>query len=608
MQHKEKEEKTEITEIPYIHPNFDLADIWDNGKILSDAEIAAIKADDGLIEGRNNKKKLRENPSLRNLQYDIIKKTDETGKVRYLAIYKGRKFRRSLGAGATGSVRLVQDIETGEQMALKKVIIKSRRIREDGRTYVIMKQHIEDSIRREQIALKKMNQLIFSSYQRTKPSMLQPQSGPIEQSETVIALAKGMPLNKVKRNPEKLSALRLLDISLSVLKSVQAVHDNGLVHRDVKPENIHVDLASGEASLVDFGIAADKNIQERIEGFNQQGTLEYMSPEMRLGTYSPESDRYAAAITIADTLGLTKSHDDLTLKTVEDISHPKHHSLITPVELERKILNFLHEMTSFNPADRPSDKEVLAFFNQARQEYIALNRPTIEVAFLEVNRYLSANNEQKSEIIDALKKQNEVYLIDDKSVNNKHYVTIKRELEAHGIIVKNEVVHYPEAGYRGALAKYKKELEAETSCTYHCVHVTINEGKVSESEITPWAIGKSARPKKEEVQFDALIQEKNRIVQELTSEAKRLGSQNKKSDRHQAIVRTINTLDELARKGELTQIKMSLLLNNLQKEVRSKKPVVGFLQKHGLFVNSQEKSILTVTENKDKKPSPPGRK
>ena len=58
MQHKEKEEKTEITEIPYIHPNFDLADIWDNGKILSDAEIAAIKADDGLIEGRNNKKKL----------------------------------------------------------------------------------------------------------------------------------------------------------------------------------------------------------------------------------------------------------------------------------------------------------------------------------------------------------------------------------------------------------------------------------------------------------------------------------------------------------------------------------------------------------------------
>ncbi|MFL6073001.1 MAG: serine/threonine-protein kinase [Mycobacteriales bacterium] len=86
------------------------------------------------------------------------------------------------------------------------------------------------------------------------------------------------------------------DLLRQVLDGLASVHDAGIVHRDVKPENVLID-ERGRLLLTDFGIA-------RIDGMNTvtasgmiMGTFAYMAPELATsGNPSPASDLYAAGI------------------------------------------------------------------------------------------------------------------------------------------------------------------------------------------------------------------------------------------------------------------------------------------------------------------------
>lgn len=72
-------------------------------------------------------------------------------------------------------------------------------------------------------------------------------------------------------------------------------HENGVLHRDVKPSNVQV-LANGRAKLMDFGIARGGAARLTATGA-VMGTPEYMAPEiLRDASYSAQSDVYACAV------------------------------------------------------------------------------------------------------------------------------------------------------------------------------------------------------------------------------------------------------------------------------------------------------------------------
>ncbi len=109
----------------------------------------------------------------------------------------------------------------------------------------------------------------------------------------VMEYLKGQGLDAWIKNPH--SRAEQLVVLEDLCQALAYAHDNGVLHRDVKPSNVQI-LPSGHAKLMDFGIASAAAQRLTATG-SVMGTPEYMAPEI-LGdaAYSTQSDLYAAGV------------------------------------------------------------------------------------------------------------------------------------------------------------------------------------------------------------------------------------------------------------------------------------------------------------------------
>jgi eukaryotic-like serine/threonine-protein kinase len=170
----------------------------------------------------------------------------------------------------------------------------------------------------------------------------------------VMEFLEGESLRDAIRNRHLGDLQSRMRIALQVARVLDHIHARKIIHRDVKPENIHVD-AGGKIKLVDFGIVKAEGVQLTLAGFTL-GTPHYMAPEQVLGKpLTPQVDIYAFGVLLFELLTGAKP---LRGGSVEEILHEILHA---PLNLEplktanvpAAVCVLIERCTAKNPAARP---------------------------------------------------------------------------------------------------------------------------------------------------------------------------------------------------------------------------------------------------------------
>jgi streptogramin lyase len=159
-----------------------------------------------------------------------------------------------------------------------------------------------------------------------------------------------------------LSPQRTARLLRQLAGALDAIHGEGICHRDVKPENVmvrHPGSPDEVAVLLDFSIAIVKDADETLHGLSRAaGTFDYMAPEQAVGYAAPSSDIYSLAKLVIEMLTGRQLRDllpDAALDLPERVRE-----LAGTLPLSKSAIDMLASALEFDPARRPSVASVFA--------------------------------------------------------------------------------------------------------------------------------------------------------------------------------------------------------------------------------------------------------
>jgi serine/threonine-protein kinase len=170
----------------------------------------------------------------------------------------------------------------------------------------------------------------------------------------VTELVNGKTLREVLSVRGKFSFLEACDIMYQLCSAVYYAHQHGVIHRDIKPQNVFI-TADGTIKLGDFGIATFQNSAHITRSDVVVGSVHYLAPEISEGNpATPQSDIYSLGITFFELITGRVPFDDesavtVALKHIKDkFPSVRKYNPKTPIVIEK----IIYKACAKSPYDR----------------------------------------------------------------------------------------------------------------------------------------------------------------------------------------------------------------------------------------------------------------
>lgn len=571
MQRQIDKVEPSVKPIHYVPKKINVNDLQPpNQLLLNQDDIAKLKREheqstDGVVSYIQDK------------DIEIIKHNNK-----YYAVYAAQ--RKDKESGAFGTVYFMQDLESGEWLALKK-----------------QKDASDRSVKKENKALNELKQLHFEFKKDGKPSY----------HFSAMSLAPGVQLHGGVIKPNrKFKTVRWFDMAVSGLKNLQAIHEAGLLHRDIKPHNMVLDPASHTLKLVDLGLAVSYTSKEKKEFHTTSnetcGTEGFIAPELkeceRLKKkiiYTEKTEVYSMGMTLAEMFGISLTPEDRLYGLAEI------RQTISDPEMYNKVAEFIYKMIDNDPEKRPTLAEAIKFFEEARDIQLRapdlLNRiATVDIeehkdlfqlleklTILEEKHTLTTQESKALENIKVQIKQNEsikllteadeVWLVAPNDTTPEQLIKATRALEKLGIIVNSEALSYKKKeDIPGGIQSYAEQRERKDKNIYICAN--LKDGKLNyPDKISPRHLEK--------------------IIQTLLEDAKRLHDRDPLENSSR--IRTINIyISELQQnKDKMTYDKLDRDLKGLQDKLYSNNGFMAMLEKAHIASSTTREHIAEIRKD-----------
>jgi tetratricopeptide (TPR) repeat protein/predicted Ser/Thr protein kinase len=167
-----------------------------------------------------------------------------------------------LGEGGMGAVYLAEDTELDRKVALK---------------------FLPEQFASDQDALARFQREAKAAAALNHPNIITIHEIGEHNGKPFIAMAyvEGDPLTDAI-SEDRVSTDRAIDFALQICSGLEKAHGAGIVHRDIKPDNLLVDR-DGHVKILDFGLAKVYGVSKLTDEHSTVGTLNYMSPEQARG-------------------------------------------------------------------------------------------------------------------------------------------------------------------------------------------------------------------------------------------------------------------------------------------------------------------------------------
>ena len=292
-----------------------------------------------------------------------------------------------LGSGGMGKVYRSIDLLTGESVALKRVTVPDGTLQHtteagdlDFRMALTTEFRLLASLRHPNI-IKVLNYGFDENRQPYYTMEL------LEQPKTLLEAGKDLPF------------YIQWALIMQVLHALQYLHRRGVIHRDLKPDNVLV--VDGVVKLLDFGLAGAREYRQDVGAVDVAGTLAYMAPEVMQGMPAETSaDLYAVGVMAYELVAGQHPFDTgdfrglITSMLMNDAD-------MDMLDIDDEFIAIIGRLLQRDPEDRyQSVFEVLEHYSLLTGNTIP-QRTRVRESFLQAADFIGRDNELRT-LVDSL--------------------------------------------------------------------------------------------------------------------------------------------------------------------------------------------------------------